>query len=176
MLSRLVDCLRLVVRIHPLVSVPVSGDRYSVSYSPLCSVRRDTSTRPHRSVVIGKRRPATVAWPRWSTSLPLGKSAVCHGRCRALDQLDQLASGAVSPACLVPVGGIESSRLRLDAVTLHPRRGLPTSAALDVRLAAVTSAGWSCGPGPAGFDGAAGRAVRSLGHRLVPVLGAQVRG
>jgi hypothetical protein len=34
MLSRLVDCLRLVVRIHPLVSVPVSGDRYSVSYSP----------------------------------------------------------------------------------------------------------------------------------------------
>ena len=35
MLSRLVDYLRLVIRVRPQVSVPVSGDRHSGSYSPL---------------------------------------------------------------------------------------------------------------------------------------------
>ena len=40
MLSCLVDCLRLVVRVRPLVSIPVSGDRHSVSYSPLGSAPR----------------------------------------------------------------------------------------------------------------------------------------
>ena len=39
MLSCLVDCLRLVVRVRPLVSVAVSGDRHSVSYSPLGSAQ-----------------------------------------------------------------------------------------------------------------------------------------
>jgi len=34
MLSRLVDYLRLVTRVRPQVSVPLSGDRHSVSYSP----------------------------------------------------------------------------------------------------------------------------------------------
>ena len=39
MLSCLVDYLRLVVRVRPQVSVSVSGDRHSVSYSPRGSAR-----------------------------------------------------------------------------------------------------------------------------------------
>ena len=41
-----VDCLRLVVRVRPLVTVPVSGDRHSVSYSPLGSPRRGSRAQP----------------------------------------------------------------------------------------------------------------------------------
>jgi hypothetical protein len=54
MLSRLVDYQRLVVRIRPLVSVPVNGDRHSVVarlWAPLGADR----TLTFRSVVIGKR-------------------------------------------------------------------------------------------------------------------------
>ena len=42
MISRYAGYLWLTVRVRPLVSVPVSGDRHSVSYSPLGTARRET--------------------------------------------------------------------------------------------------------------------------------------
>jgi len=51
MLSCLRDYLRLAVHVRPLVSVPVSGDRHSVSYSPLGTARRGHQDPTFRSVV-----------------------------------------------------------------------------------------------------------------------------
>jgi hypothetical protein len=50
MLSCLRDYLRLAVHVRPLVSVPVSGDRHSVSYSPLGTARRGHQDPTFRSV------------------------------------------------------------------------------------------------------------------------------
>jgi hypothetical protein len=53
MISCYAEYLRLVVRVRPLVSVPVSGDRHSVSYSPLCTARRRGPTQPYDQKVCG---------------------------------------------------------------------------------------------------------------------------
>jgi hypothetical protein len=90
MLSRLVDYLRLAVRVRPLVSVPVSGDRHSVSYSasrvphgaraghtPRWPVAVSRSVASYPQSLLARISKVDILWRKASRSLPLLHQQIC---------------------------------------------------------------------------------------------------